>query len=151
MPLTWMIDHQARMVVATGTGILRLEDFDAAMDELARPATLSYRKLVDLTHCSSSLGTADMLDLSARIRGYSSMSALGALAIVTASDENYRQARLFEALDDTDRLIGIFKDTAAARDWLDGLPAPTSRYRGLFEDPPDPAEPIPPHPPADEP
>src|SRR6185369_14476790 len=51
MPLTWVIDHQARMVVATGADTLRLEDFDAAMDELARPATLSYRKLVDLTHC----------------------------------------------------------------------------------------------------
>src|SRR5260370_458531 len=77
MPLTWVIDHQTRTVVATGAGILRLEDFEAALDELARPATLSYRKLVDLTHCSSALGTADMLDLSARIRGYSSMSALG--------------------------------------------------------------------------
>jgi hypothetical protein len=138
MPLTWVIDHQARMVVATGAGILRLEDFEAALDELARPATLSYRKLVDLTHCSSALGTADMLDLNARIRGYSSMSVLGALAIVAGSDENYRQARLFEALDGTDRPIGIFNDTAAARDWLDGLPAPTSRYGSLFEDPTDP-------------
>jgi len=128
MPLTWVIDHQARMVVATGAGLLRLEDFEGALDELARPATLSYRKLVDLTHCSSSLGTADMLDLSSRIRGYSSMSALGALAIVATSEENYRQARLFEALDGTDRPIGIFRDPAAARDWLDGLPPPTSRF-----------------------
>jgi len=135
MPLTWVIDHQARMVVATGSGILSLEDFDAAMDELARPATLSYRKLVDLTHCSSSLGTADMLDLSSRIRGYSSMSALGALAIVAISDENYRQARLFEALDGTDRPIGIFRDPAAARGWLDGQPPPTSRF---FDEHPDP-------------
>jgi hypothetical protein len=137
MPLTWVIDHQTRTVVATGAGILRLEDFEAALDELARPATLSYRKLVDVTHCSSALGTADMLDLSARIRGYSSMSALGALAIVATSDENYRQARLFEALDGTDRPMGIFRDTAAARDWLDGLPPPTSRYGSLFDEHPD--------------
>src|SRR5439155_8488994 len=97
MPITWMIDHRTRMVTATGAGTLCLEDFEAALDELARPATLSYRKLVDLTHCSSALGTADMLDLNARIRGYSSMSALGALAIVAPSDENHRQARLFKA------------------------------------------------------
>src|ERR1700756_6002565 len=44
MPLTWVIDHQARMVVATGASILHLEDFEAALDELARPAPLSYRK-----------------------------------------------------------------------------------------------------------
>jgi len=142
MPLTWVIDHQARMVVATGSGILSLEDFDAAMDELARPATLSYRKLVDLTHCTSALGTADMLDLSARIRGYSSMSALGALAIVAVSDDNYRKARQFEALDGTDRTIGIFRDLAAAREWLDGLPRPTSRYRSMFGEHPD-SEPTP--------
>ena len=125
MPLTWVIDHQARMVVATGADTLRLEDFDAAMDELARPATLSYRKLVDLTHCSSSLGTADMLDLSSRIRGYSSMSALGALAIVAISDENYRQARLFEALDGTDA-------TAAA--FYRELVEAEARHRGVYLD-----------------
>jgi len=137
MPLTWVIDHRTRMVVATGAGILCLEDFEAALDELARPATLSYRKLVDLTHCSSALGTADMLDLNSRIRGYSSMSALGALAIVAASDENHRQARLLKALDGTDRPMGIFRDAAAARDWLDGLPSPTSRYGSLFDEQPD--------------
>jgi len=141
MPLTWGIDHRTRMVVATVAGILGLEDFEAALDELARPATLSYRKLVDLTHCSSALGTGDMLDLNARIRGYSSMSTLGALAIVAASDENYRQARLFEALDGTDRQIGIFRDTAAARAWLDGLPLPTSRYGSLFDEHADPQPP----------
>jgi hypothetical protein len=142
MTLAWVIDHRTRMVVATGASILRLEDFEAALDELARPATLSYRKLVDLTHCSSALGTADMLDLNARIRGYSSMSApLGALAIVASSDENYRQARMFKALDGTDRPIGVFRDTAAARDWLDGLPSPTSRYGSLFDEHPDPGPP----------
>jgi hypothetical protein len=141
MPLTWVIDHRTRMVVATGAGILRLEDFEAALDELARPATLSYRKLVDLTHCSSALGTADMLDLNARIRGYGSMSALGALAIVAASDENYRQARLFEALDHTGRPMGIFRDATAARDWLDGLPSPTSRHGSLFDEHPVPKTP----------
>jgi hypothetical protein len=150
MPLNWLIDHQARMVVATGAGTLRLEDFEAALDELARPATLSYRKLVDLTLCSSALGTADMLDLSARIRGYGSMSALGALAIVATSDENYRQARLFEALDATDRLMKIFRDAAAARDWLDSLPSSGSRYESLFDEPAE-AEPILRHPPADGP
>jgi hypothetical protein len=150
MSLTWVIDHRTRMVVATGAGTLRLEDFEAALDELARPATLSYRKLVDLTDCSSALGTADMLDLNARIRGYGSLSALGALAIVAASDENYRQARLFEALDGTDRPMKIFRDIAAARDWLDGLPSSASRYGRLFDEPPE-AEPSLRHPPADGP
>jgi hypothetical protein len=151
MALTWVIDHRTRMVVATGAGILRLEDFETAMDELARPATLSYRKLVDLTHCSSGLGTADMLDLSARIRGYGSMSALGALAIVAASDENYRQARLFQALDGTDRPMQVFRDTPAARDWLDGQPPSASRYESLVDEPPEEAEPIPRRLPADGP
>jgi hypothetical protein len=138
MTLAWVIDHRTRMVVATGAGILRVEDFETALDELERPATLSYRKLVDLTRCSSALGTADMLDLNARIRGYSSMSALGALAIVVASDENYRQARLFEALDGTDRPMKIFRDIAAARDWLDGLAPPVLRYGSRSDEQPDP-------------
>ena len=137
MPLTWVIDHQTRMVVATGEGTIHLEDLETALDELARPATLSYRKLLDLTHCSSVLGAADMLDLSSRIRGYSSLNTVGALAIVAASDENYRKARLFEAVHRTSRPMKIFTDTKAAREWLDTVPSPRSRYECLFDVQPD--------------
>lgn len=70
MPLTWEIDHRHRMVVATAEGIVRVEDFEKALDEIARPATLSYLKLVDLAECSLTLSKADMLDLSARIRSH---------------------------------------------------------------------------------
>ena len=134
MPLAWVIDHRTRMVVATGEGMLGLEDFERALDELARPATLSYRKLVDLTRCSPALSTADMLDLSGRMRGYGSLSPLGALAIVAVSDESYRQARLFITMDGTDRPLKIFRETEAARDWLASVPAPRSRYGDPHED-----------------
>ena len=91
MPLTWVIDHPARMVVATGAGILRLEDFEAALDELARPATLSYRKLVDLTHCSQR-GHADMLDLVPASAATAPWALWAPRGRGQLRDEDYRQA-----------------------------------------------------------
>ena len=80
MPLTWQIDRHKPLVIATAEGTLVVEDFEKALDEITKPATLSYRKLIDLAQCSPDLDTADLLELSARIGAQGSMVAMGALA-----------------------------------------------------------------------
>ena len=52
---------------------------------------------------------------------------MGALAIVAASDVSYRQARLFESLAVADRPLKIFRELAAARDWLEAEPTKALR------------------------
>lgn len=119
MPVLWAINHPTRMVVATANGALHLKDIEEYLEGVALAATLSYRKIFDMSHCSSELSNEDMLALGARIRGYTRMTAMGPVAIVAGSDEPYQQALLFESLAVADRPLKIFRKLQSAYDWLD--------------------------------
>ena len=45
MPITWGVNHDNRVVSATGRGVLTKRDFDSYLDELAAAATLSFGKI----------------------------------------------------------------------------------------------------------
>src|SRR5437879_5015565 len=98
MPLTWGIDHATCMVVATAEGVLRSNDIEDYLDGVARAATLSYRKIFDMSRCAPQLSRDDMMAFGARMRGYMNISPMGPVAIVAGSDETYMPAHLFEAL-----------------------------------------------------
>jgi hypothetical protein len=123
MPVTWGIDHAACMVVATAEGVLRAHDIEDYLDGVARAATLSYRKIFDMSQCSPELSPLDMMALGNRIRAYMNVAPMGPVAIVAGSDETYRHARLFETLAVADRPLKIFRERQAARHWLDSQPA----------------------------
>lgn len=125
MPILWAIDHPTRLVVATAKGVLRLKDIEDYLEGMALAATLSYRKLFDMTQCSPALSKEDMFALGARVRDFNSMGAMGPAAIVAASDETYQQARLIESFAVADRPLKIFRELQTARDWLDAEPGVT--------------------------
>jgi hypothetical protein len=122
MPVTWGIDHATCMVVATAEGVLRSNDIEDYLDGVARAATLSYRKIFDMSRCAPELSTDDIMAFGARLRGYMNISPMGPVAIVAGSDETYMSARLFEALAVANRPLKIFREHQAARDWLDSQP-----------------------------
>jgi hypothetical protein len=122
MPVLWAIDHLNRLVVATAKGELHLKDIENYLDGVARAATLSYRKLFDMTQGSPALSKQDRLALAARLRDYNGTNAMGPAAIVALPNESYQQARLFETLTVADRPLKIFGDLQAARDWLNSEP-----------------------------
>jgi len=124
MPVTWGIDHAACMVVATAEGVLRAHDIEDYLDGVARAATLSYRKIFDMSRCSPELSPLDITALGNRIRAYMNVTPMGPVAIVAGTDETYLHARLFEALAVADRPLKIFRERQAARHWLDSQPAP---------------------------
>lgn len=131
MPVLWAIDHPTRLVVATAKGELRLKDIEDYLEGVARAATLSYRKLFDMTQCSPALSGQDRLALAAHLRCYGSTSAMGPAAIVARSDESDQQARLFETLAIADRPLRIFRELQAARDWLDSEPVTAFAHPAL--------------------
>ena len=122
MPVRWAAFHSTRMVEITFAGVIRRQDMDDCADGIMTPATLSYRKLVDLRRSSLALSPADVAGLADRVRAHNRDRALGAVAFVSHGDE--QQSRLFEALSAAaDRPLKVFSDPQAARDWLDAAPS----------------------------
>ena len=76
MSIVWGVHHAIRTVVATASGELRLADLEHYLDGLAAAATLSYRKVFDLTHGRLALSRDEMLALGDRIRGLESMEPM---------------------------------------------------------------------------
>ena len=123
MPVLWAAFHSTRLVTITFKGVICRQDIDACTDGIMTPATLSYRKLVDLRQGSLALSPDDIAALAEHAREYGRSGVMGALAIVALSDEHGPLAPLIEALSiAADRPLKVFCDIQAARDWLDAVP-----------------------------
>jgi hypothetical protein len=124
MPVHWRVSHSTRSVVISATGVIRLADMEECVQAIAMPATLSYRKLVDLGQAELTFGRDGIMALSRYVREHRGTGPMGALALVVGSAEVELQARQFTALEVADRPLKIFRDRGAARAWLDTQPSP---------------------------
>ena len=119
MPITWGVNHDNRIVSATGRGVLTKRDFDIYLDDLAAAATLSFGKIFHMAAgCRLQLSKDDLLAVGARIRGHEVHQLMGRVAVVAASDELYEEAEKFNSKVLADRPLRIFRDVASARAWL---------------------------------
>lgn len=118
MTVTWHISHSERLVSALGQGTIVLEDVERYLDDVVVENALPYAKIFDLGTATWALSDADMQALGARIRAYPALDRFGPIAIVAASDDQNQHAQMFAALADVDRPLSIFRDSAAARQWL---------------------------------
>jgi hypothetical protein len=119
------------MVVISVKGIVRLADMQECAAGIMTPATLSYRKLVDLSDVQPALSDHDIATLAEYVREQSGIGPMGAMAIAAGTDEAEEQARLFGLLAVADRPLKIFREIGAARAWLDAQP---SQFRRWFEE-----------------
>ena len=124
MPVLWTVSHSSRLVVISVKSAVLLKDMEECVEGIMTPATLSYRKLMDLSEGHLALSREDMVALAEYVREHSGTSPMGALAIMVASDEGEQQARLFESLSVVNRPLKIFRELQAARTWLDAQPSP---------------------------
>jgi hypothetical protein len=90
-------------------------------------ATMSYRKIFDMTECSPAMDKEDVVAFGERVRARAKVSAIGALAIVATSGEAYRLARLIESSTVAERPVKVFKEFAAAQNWLEADPTEAVR------------------------
>ena len=137
MPVIWAALHSARLVTITFKGVITRKDMDDYIDGVLTPATLSYRKLVDLTQASLTLTLDDIAALTERVRGHSRAGTMGAVAIAVGPDEQKRYGLLFDSVSAAaDRPLKVFCDLQAARDWLETtrpLPAPANHVPPFVE------------------
>ena len=124
MPVHWTVFHATRQVVISAKGIVRLSDMEECVEGIMTPATLSYRKLVDLSDALAALSRDDIVALAEYARERSGNGLMGPLAITVGSDDAEQQARLFGTLAAADRPWKIFRELEAAHTWLDAQPAP---------------------------
>ena len=122
MPVLWGLDHltrlvfhSTRLVVISVRGVVHLNDMEECVDGIMTSATMSYRKLVDLSEGQPVLSREDFVALSEYVREHSSTGPQGALAINAGPEEGEQQARLFESLSLADRPLMIFREPQAAR------------------------------------
>jgi hypothetical protein len=125
VPLQLAIDHGARIVVATGSGILRVQDIQGYFYGLT-PATLSYGKLLNLSHCSLDLTAQELVALAQQFNALRLSTRLGPTAVVVRSEATYRQVSDFKAMTALARPLQIFDEHDAAYAWLTANPSEPS-------------------------
>ena len=119
MPLKWTISHADKMVEATASGSVSLQDIELYLDDVMVSDALPYHKLFDASQASIGPTDEEIMMLGARLSAYSGLKQpLGPLAIVAPATAIRQQAELFAALAPADRPLKIFKAVEAARKWL---------------------------------
>jgi ATP-dependent protease Clp ATPase subunit len=76
------VEHAARLVVATATGVVNRTDIEAYLDDLVTAATLSYRKVFDMGDCRLVLSDDDMRAIGERVRSHERLGPMGKVAII---------------------------------------------------------------------
>ena len=123
MPIAWGVDHAARLVTAKATGELSRTDIEDYLDGLVAAATLSYRKVLDMTGSRLALSHDDLSVIGARIRAHEARGRMGSVAVIAGSDELYDQVRQFDSVVGAHRPLKIFRNAEMAYAWLAvGLP-----------------------------
>ena len=118
MPLTWQIDHKARLVTMTADGEVTLKDGEAYLDAVVVADAMPYAKLVDLTKMETHVSDDDMMALGARISAYGSTMQAGPLCLVVTRPAILDYARRYINLGQADRPVNICKTVAEATAWL---------------------------------
>jgi hypothetical protein len=134
MPITWGVNHDTRVVSATGNGVLTKRDFDNYLDDLAAAATLSFGKIFHMAPGSHlQLSKDDLVAVGARIRSHEVNQLMGRVAVVAASDELYEQAEKFNSKVLAERPLRIFRDIASALVWLTDAPIDSAQFEVSYQ------------------
>ena len=100
MPIDYEIDHEHRIVIARGRGVLTDADVFGYQEKVwSLPEVAGYDELVDMTDVESViLPSADrMRDLATLSAGMDPKLGSARMAIVATRDEHYGLGRMYEA------------------------------------------------------
>lgn len=117
MPFKLDIFPPDRMVVAVARGDITLEDLALLVKELIDTGTLPYRKIIDITSATSSIGREELEGIAERLRSAPVQRPRGPLAIV-ADGNRGELGRLFMSLTSVERPVQVFRSIHDARRWL---------------------------------
>jgi hypothetical protein len=117
MPFKLDIFPPDRMVVAVARGDITLEDLALLVKELIDTGTLPYRKIIDITSATSTIGREELEGIAERLLSAPVLRPRGPLAIV-ADGNRGELGRLFMSLTSEERPVQVFRSIHDARRWL---------------------------------
>jgi len=130
MPIAYQIDHDARVVVAVGHGVLADGDvFDYQRTVWARPEVAGFDELIDMTRVTEvAMPSTDRVRaLAATAAAMDGGAPRSRLAIVASTDFMYGLGRMFQTHRQLDanstKDVGIFRTMEEALTFL-GLKEP---------------------------
>jgi hypothetical protein len=125
MPLEYQIDHERRLVMATGHGTLTDQDvFGYQCDVWSRPELMGYNELVDMTAVDDIAlpSTQRVRDLAALSAAMDSPQTSSRFAIVAPEKLAFGLARMFQIYREMDprstKKVAVFRSLEAAEAWL---------------------------------
>ncbi len=130
MPISYHIDHDQRLVIASPYGVLTdAEVFGYQQEVWSRPDTKGYNELIDMAGVSrielkSTHRVSDLARLSA---GMDSPDSLSKLAILATTNEQFGLGRMYETYRQLDKKsrkeVRVFRIRREALEWL-GIKTP---------------------------
>lgn len=127
MALTWTIDHERRLNVATASGALSGADIARWIAERRREGAVGYRIILDALAAEVDLHSAELTAFS-RIASERKPDGFdGALALIAGSDAERDVGALFARRTNSDRPCRVFSTVAAAHAWFAELDAAAVR------------------------
>ena len=125
MPLIVRVDHELRLIILAGYGILTDDDmFEYQRVYATRNDTIGYDELVDMTHVTEiALPSTDRVgDLATEAAGKDFVRGGTKLAIVAPGDLAYGLGRMFQMRRELDvrttKTVGVFRTMAEATAFL---------------------------------
>jgi hypothetical protein len=121
MPLHWTVSHPQRLVIAIAKGDVQAEEVEKYLEDIFAQGGGPYRKMFDVSQTETAFDETVLKGFAGWVRRHAVDGRLGAIAIVAASDESFRQAGVFAEAATVDRPIKIFREQHEARRWLNAF------------------------------
>lgn len=117
MPFKLDIFAPDRILIGVARGDITVADLADFMKQIIDANVLHYRKIIDITTATSSIGEQELQAMAERLRTVPVLKPRGPLAIV-ADHKRGELARLFMSMTSDERPVEIFRSIHEARRWL---------------------------------
>src|SRR5260370_28727905 len=118
MPLHWTVSHPQRLVIDIAKGDVRAQEVENYLADVFAQGAAPYRKMFDVTQTESAFDDGMLHGFAETVRRHAAAGPIGPIAIVPASDDAFRQMRVFAEAATVARPIKIFREQHEARRWL---------------------------------
>ena len=123
MSLNWVLDSQARLIVATADGDVGQGDFEAYLRAVDGAKAFGWSALIDIRSGRLAMGEVEILTIGVQLRALQKEhGTFGPLAIVISPDEDNLLPRLLGFMAMAKHPMRIFRDIKAAHRWLRSPP-----------------------------
>src|SRR5882724_968697 len=121
MPLHWTVSHPQRLVIAIAKGEVQPQEVEKYLADMFAQGGGPYRKMFDVSQTDTAFDDIMLKGFAETVRQRATAGPIGPIAIVAASDDAFRQARVFAEAATVDRPIRIFREQHEARRWLNAF------------------------------